>query len=99
VARVVRAIPKGRVVSYSRVAVLAGLAGRARWVGRFLARTGLSLPWWRVIRADRTLAPQVETRQAKHLLREGVRVKNGRVPKAHVLPVGDARLARALGRR
>ena len=98
-ARVVRAIPKGRVLSYSRVAVLAGLPGRARWVGRLLARTPMRLPWWRVIRANRTLAEPVAHRQARHLLREGVTLKAGRVPSACVVPVGDARLARVLRAR
>ena len=98
-ARVVRAIPRGTVLSYSRVAVLAGMAGRARWVGHLLARTGLGLPWWRVVRANRTLAPEVAERQAKCLLQEGVALVAGRIPAAHVLPVGDARLLRALGQK
>ena len=97
-ARVVRAIPKGRVLSYSRVAVLAGIAGRARLVGKVLGRTGTGLPWWRVVRADRTLASPVAQLQARRLLREGVLLKGDRVMAAYVLPVGDSRLLRALGR-
>jgi methylated-DNA-protein-cysteine methyltransferase-like protein len=96
VARVVRAIPRGAVLSYSRVAVLAGIAGRARLVGKVLGRTGLGLPWWRVVRADRTLASPVADVQARRLLKEGVPVKGARVPAAYVLPVGDQRLLRAL---
>ena len=96
--RVVRAIPKGAVLSYSRVAVLAGIAGRARLVGTVLGRIGSALPWWRVVHADRTLAQPVADVQARRLLREGVRLKGARVPAAYVLPVGDARLLRALHR-
>ena len=94
----VRAIPKGTVLSYSRVAVLAGLPGRARLVGQLLRRTSLALPWWRVVRADRTLAQPVAQAQARRLLREGVRLKGARVSRASVLRVADERLLRALGR-
>jgi methylated-DNA-protein-cysteine methyltransferase related protein len=98
VARVVRAIPKGSVLSYSRVAVLAGLPGRARLVGRLLRGTDVRLPWWRVVRADRTLAEPVAERQRRKLRREGVRIRGARVPLASVLPIGDVRLLRALRR-
>jgi len=98
VARVVRAIPRGAVLSYSRVAVLAGIAGRARLVGKLLGRMGAGLPWWRVVRADRTLASPVADVQARRLLREGVRLRGARIPAAYVLPVGDRRLLRALRR-
>jgi methylated-DNA-protein-cysteine methyltransferase-like protein len=98
VARVVRAIPRGAVLSYSRVAVLAGLPGRARLIGRLLRGKGVGLPWWRVVRADRTLAEPVAERQRRKLVAEGVRMRGTRVPLANVLPVGDARLLRALRR-
>ena len=97
-AQVVRAIPQGAVLSYSRVAVLAGLPGRARLVGKLLASSGSGLPWWRVVRADRTLAEPVASRQARKLLAEGIRLNGVRVPTAYVLPVGDARLLNALRR-
>ncbi len=94
----VRAIPRGTVLSYSRVAVLAGMPGRARLVGKLLAGSGTGLPWWRVVRADRTLAEPVARLQALHLRREGVACKGARVPAAFVLQVADARLLRALRR-
>jgi methylated-DNA-protein-cysteine methyltransferase-like protein len=97
VARVVRAIPRGSVLSYSRVAVLAGIPGRARLIGRLLRGCDTRLPWWRVVRADRTLAVQVAAQQAWRLRAEGVAVKGVRVPNSRVLAVGDARLLRALG--
>jgi methylated-DNA-protein-cysteine methyltransferase-like protein len=96
VARVVRAIPKGTVLSYSRVAVLAGVPGRARLMGRLLR--GTRLPWWRVVRADRTLAEPVAEVQRRRLAAEGIVLKGARIPAANVLGVGDARLLRALRR-
>jgi len=74
----VRAIPRGQVRSYAQVALYAGRPGAARGVGREMAalpsQPGLSLPWWRVIRSDGTLAPQVAHEQARRLRAEGVEV-------------------------
>ena len=89
VARVVRAIPRGRVLSYSRVAVLAGLPGRARLIGRVLRQASAPTPWWRVIRADRTLADPVAVEQARRLRREGVSVHGRRVATSAMLRVGE----------
>ena len=97
VARVVRAIPRGRVLSYSRVAVLAGLPGRARLVGKVMARIGSQLPWWRVLRADRTMAEEVREKQTRRLKAEGVKVgTSGRVPRSAFLPIGDEALQRRI---
>ena len=97
VARVVRAIPRGRVLSYSRVAVLAGLPGRARLIGKVMGRIGSQLPWWRVLRADRTMAEEVRVEQARRLRREGVKVsESGRVPRSAFLPIGDGALHRRI---
>jgi len=99
VARVVRAIPRGRVLSYSRVAVLAGLPGQARLIGKVMGRIGSQLPWWRVLRADRTMAEEVRVKQARHLRSEGVRVtESGRVPRSVFLPIGDETLHRRIRR-
>jgi methylated-DNA-protein-cysteine methyltransferase related protein len=95
-ARVVRAIPRGAVLSYSRVAVLAGLPGRARLIGKLLRNTDRKLPWWRVVRADRTLAEPVAMQQKRRLVAEGVQVRGTRIASAHVLPIGDTRLLKAL---
>jgi methylated-DNA-protein-cysteine methyltransferase-like protein len=70
----VRAIPRGQVRSYAQVALYAGRPGAARGVGREL-KTLQNVPWWRVIRADRTLAPAVAHEQARRLGAEGVQVK------------------------
>ena len=73
VRRAVRAIPRGEVRSYSQVALYAGRPGAARGVGREL-KTQENVPWWRVIRADRTLAPAVAHEQARRLKAEGIKV-------------------------
>jgi methylated-DNA-protein-cysteine methyltransferase related protein len=99
VARVVRAIPRGRVLSYSRVAVLAGLPGRARLVGKVMGRIGARVPWWRVLHADRTLAEEVRVEQARRLRAEGILVADsGRVPRSAFLPIGDEALHRRIRR-
>ena len=74
VRRVVRAIPRGQVRSYSQVALHAGRPGAARGVGREL-KTLEDVPWWRVLRADGTLAPAVAVEQARRLEAEGVRLE------------------------
>ena len=97
VARVVRAIPRGKVLSYSRVAVLAGLPGRARLIGKVMGRIGSRLPWWRVLRADRTMAEEVRSKQARRLCAEGVKISaSGRVPRSAFLPIGDETLHRRI---
>lgn len=73
VKRAVRAIPRGEVRTYSQVALYAGRPGAARGVGREL-KTLENVPWWRVIRADRTLAPAVAHEQARRLEAEGVKL-------------------------
>jgi methylated-DNA-protein-cysteine methyltransferase-like protein len=42
-------------------------------------RFGHAIPWWRVVRADRTLAPQVAAEQARRLGKDGVRVRGRRL--------------------
>jgi len=74
VRRAVQAIPRGEVRSYAQVALYAGRPGAARGVGREL-KTLQNVPWWRVIRADRTLAPAVAVEQARRLKAEGVRLE------------------------
>ncbi|MAD75224.1 MAG: cysteine methyltransferase [Rheinheimera sp.] len=81
-------IPAGKVASYGQVADLAGLPGRARLVGKALgyAPTELAVPWYRVLRSDRSLgfAPGSATalEQRQLLLAEGVVLKHNRVSKA-----------------
>ncbi len=73
--RAVRAIPRGEVRSYSQVALYAGRPGAARGVGRELRLLqSPAVPWWRVVRAGGTLAPEVAHEQARRLRAEGVEV-------------------------
>ncbi len=76
--RVVKAIPRGKVRSYGEVAALARKPGAARAVVRVLHRA-VDLPWWRVVRSNRTLAPQVAAEQQRRLMREGVRFSGLRI--------------------
>ncbi len=56
--KTVLVIPRGKVASYSQVADLAGLPGRARLVGKALGKApgALNVPWYRVLRADGKIA-------------------------------------------
>ena len=81
-------IPLGRVASYSQVADLAGLPGRARLVGKALrsAAADMSVPWHRVLRSDGKIAFPAGSQQAKAqsalLQEEGVAVLKNRVKMA-----------------
>ncbi|MEE4296537.1 MAG: MGMT family protein [Wenzhouxiangella sp.] len=80
---VVDGIPEGCVLNYGEVARLAGLPGRARLVGRALARAPKkrALPWHRVVNAQGMIsfAPDSSRgqRQRKLLVDEGVIFDNG----------------------
>ena len=76
---VVADLAVGEVVSYGEVARRAGRRGAARAVGAFLAAHGGDLPWWRVVRADGTLADHKVRDQTRRLRAEGVEVRHGRV--------------------
>ncbi|MET0728576.1 MAG: MGMT family protein [Acidimicrobiales bacterium] len=77
--QVVDDLAPGEVVSYGEVARRAGRRGAARAVGGFLAEHGTGLPWWRVVRADGTLADHKVREQSSRLRAEGVEVVAGRV--------------------
>jgi methylated-DNA-protein-cysteine methyltransferase related protein len=49
VLEIVRAIPRGRVLTYGQVALLTGTPRGARQVGRVLYYSGRKVPWQRVI--------------------------------------------------
>lgn len=78
VCRVLRALPRGGVVTYGEVAAEAGHPGAARAVGNLLRHTD-GLPWWRVVTAGGRLVPGHEAEQAARLRAEGVRVRAGRI--------------------
>ncbi len=79
---VVADLATGEVVSYGEVARRAGQRGAARAVGGFLAAHGADLPWWRVVRADGSLAVHKPREQARRLRAEGVEVIGHRVADA-----------------
>ncbi|MFN0091674.1 MAG: MGMT family protein [Acidimicrobiales bacterium] len=79
VAAVLAALSPGEVVTYGEVAAEAGYPGRARAVGRHLARSGGAYAWWRVVTATGRLVPGHEEEQARRLAAEGVELRGGRV--------------------
>lgn len=68
----VRAIPEGFVRTYGDIWPPA-----PRLTGRVLRTTSAMVPWWRVVRADGSLAAGAE--QRARLLDEGVPFESGRV--------------------
>ena len=74
---VVAAIPPGRVMGYGEVARAAGFPRYSRMVGAALGRSSEPLPWFRVVRSNRTLAFEEDSsayrEQAQLLKQEGVR--------------------------
>ena len=81
--RVVKHIPKGRVVTYGVVARLAGRPGAARTVGWALSALpdDNDVPWWRVINAAGRISLSSQDHgavvQRALLLREGVKFAPG----------------------
>lgn len=67
---VAEAIPPGRVMSYGEVAAAVG-SRAARAVGRIMARSGGTLPWWRVVYADGHLLPGYEAQALDRYRAEG----------------------------
>lgn len=86
----VLSIPAGKVASYGQIADLAGLPGRARLVGKALgyAPADMQLPWFRVLRSDRSLAFAAGSDSARQqrqlLLAEGVLIQRNRVDKKYL---------------
>jgi methylated-DNA-protein-cysteine methyltransferase-like protein len=73
----VRRVPRGRVTTYGEVARRVGLRGGARTVGWAMASlpNDRAAPWWRVVRADGTIAPRPSADEQRRRLRlEGVHV-------------------------
>lgn len=70
---IVKQIPRGRVLSYKSVAILAGYPSYARQVGRALkwAPNGKRIPCHRVVTSDGRLVPHWN-KQRELLLQEGV---------------------------
>lgn len=73
---IVLAIPEGRVLSYGQVAAIAG-SRAARAVGKFMAHSDGSLPWWRVVRADGTIPEPLAPIALEHYRAEGTPLRWG----------------------
>jgi methylated-DNA-protein-cysteine methyltransferase-like protein len=75
--QVVASIPPGRVMGYGEVAKAAGFPRYSRMVGAALGRSPEPLPWFRVVRSNRTLAFEPGSssyrEQSQLLKQEGVR--------------------------
>jgi methylated-DNA-protein-cysteine methyltransferase-like protein len=76
-------IASGQVMSYGEVARAAGYPRHARMVSNAMSRSAESLPWYRVVRSDRTLAfepgSDAYNKQLALLEDEGVQFINGKV--------------------
>lgn len=81
----VEQIPIGRVLSYGRVAEHLGDGYGPRYVGRVLSLEGSSVSWWRVVRADGSMAAPLMAEAQVHWLEEATAVLNGRVHMAEAL--------------
>ena len=94
--QVVAAIPSGRVMGYGEVARAAGFPRYSRMVSGALGRSPEPLPWYRVVRSDRTIAFEVGSEayreQAQLLKQEGVRFDGRKIIEAE----GDDSLDRLL---
>ena len=81
--RVVSSIASGRVMSYGEVASAAGRPRYARMVSKAMSRSVEPLPWYRVVRSNRTLAFEAGSEPYKKqqglLEKEGVKFVRGKV--------------------
>ena len=81
--KVVSSISPGRVIGYGEVARAAGFPRHARMVSKAMSRSPTPLPWFRIVRSDRTLAFEIGSeayKKQKGLLeKEGVEFINGKV--------------------
>lgn len=79
----VSSIAAGHVMSYGEVARAAGYPRHARMVSKAMSRSTTALPWYRVVRSDRTLAFKLDSeayhKQKVLLEEEGVQFLNGKV--------------------
>ena len=62
----VAGIPKGKAVAYGQIAEMLGEGG-PRQVAHTMSHFGSGVPWWRVVRADGTPAPEVRVEALRRL--------------------------------
>jgi alkylated DNA nucleotide flippase Atl1 len=65
----VDSIPSGNVMAYGDIAEYLGQGG-PRLVARMMSLYGSEVPWWRVLRANGSCAPEVIERQLEKLAEE-----------------------------
>ena len=68
-------VPRGRVVTYGDLAAVVGCGPRQ--VGTVMARWGGAVAWWRVLRADGSLAPGLESEALRRYRAEGTKLRPG----------------------
>ncbi|MBI3826550.1 MAG: MGMT family protein [Candidatus Rokubacteria bacterium] len=80
--RLVRRVPRGRVVTYGQVAALLGRPRAARAVGQAMRACPGDVPWHRVVNALGGVSPRARMEsmltQRMLLQREGVVLRRGR---------------------
>jgi alkylated DNA nucleotide flippase Atl1 len=79
---IVDQIPPGRVSTYGAIGRLIGIGPRR--VARALSSGGGAVAWYRVVRADGSVAEPVRVEQLARLAAEGVPMRSGRVDLAAV---------------
>ena len=81
--RMVRTIPRGRVMTYGQIAALLGHARAARAVGYAMRHCPAGIPWHRVVNAQGgiSLRGNVDSMLTQRILleQEGVTVRRGRI--------------------
>lgn len=81
--RLVRRVPRGRVVTYGQIAALLGRPGAARRVGWAMRICPGDLPWHRVVNAQGRISVRARMSgmltQRLKLEAEGVALRRGRV--------------------
>jgi methylated-DNA-protein-cysteine methyltransferase-like protein len=82
-------VPRGRVVTYGLIADRLQEGG-ARQVGRVMSMEGSAVTWWRVVRANGTLAPYLMTDAQVQWREERTPVVRGHVDMPRALWLFDA---------
>jgi methylated-DNA-protein-cysteine methyltransferase-like protein len=85
--RLVRRIPRGRVLTYGEIAARLGRPRGARMVGHALRVGPPNIPWHRVVNAQGAISTRAPmsgmVTQRIRLEQEGVTLRAGRVPLRH----------------
>jgi methylated-DNA-protein-cysteine methyltransferase-like protein len=102
--RLVKQIPRGRVLSYGALAKALRLAGGARSAGRAMAATpsGKGIPWHRVVgeRGKILIREPYASLQKKLLESEGVKITESRVDlRSHLWKASRKKVAKKITRK